>query len=50
MTALGADGRPWDVEHGRTVVCCPDCGLGIDEIHDDGAGCYICPACEGVTA
>lgn len=48
MTAWGADGREWTVEHNVTVVVCPICGFAFDAIHTDPSSeTYTCPCCPG---
>lgn len=48
MTAMGSDGREWAVEHGVTVVVCPDCAFAFDAVHTDpSSDTYTCPTCPG---
>ncbi len=46
VTARGTDGRPWDVEHGRTVVVCCHCSFAFDAVHEEPDGTYACPCAE----
>ena len=35
----------WAVEHGVTVVICPECCFSFDASHEDEGGGFSCPAC-----